>query len=122
MNLAKIPTLNNIVCANEAAKLARLKRHRCLTLPEGRVYLDSCATYHSVFMEWILENIHELDTYLTGYCNAGLLTCKEKGYLGLFEMWLRRDRIANLLFIPQLEEDGYEIYYNTNCEWVVTTP
>ncbi len=37
-------------------------------------------------------------------------------------MWLNRDGIANLLFIPQLEEDGYKIDYNTNHEWVATTP
>ncbi len=37
-------------------------------------------------------------------------------------MWLNCDRIANLLPIPQLEEDRYEINYNTKREWVVTTP
>ncbi len=58
-------------------------------------------------MYWILDIIHEVDTYLTGHCNTGLLTCKENGYLSLFEMWFNRDGIANLLSIPQLEEDGY---------------
>ena len=31
----------------------------------------------------------------------------------VFKMWLNRNGIANLLSIPQLEEDGYVIDYNT---------
>ena len=30
--------------------------------------------------------------------------------------------MANLLLIPCLEVDGYNISYNTKKEWVVTTP
>ena len=30
--------------------------------------------------------------------------------------------IANLLSVPQLEADGFTIDYNTNRDWVVTTP
>ena len=78
--------------------------------------------HHSVFVDWILDNIHEVDTYFTGHCNTGSLTCKEKGYLGLFKMWLNHDGIANLLSIPQLEENRYQIDYNIRCDWVVTTP
>ena len=35
---------------------------------------------------------------------------------------MNRQGIANLLSIPQLEEDGYVIDYNTNRDWVVITP
>ncbi len=112
MNLENMPSLNEIACANTTIKPTRSKWHQCLTLPEGRVYMDICAIYHSVSVEWILDNIHEVDTYLTGLCNAGLLTCKENGYLGLFEIWLNCDGIANLLSIPQLKEDVYGIDYN----------
>ena len=28
----------------------------------------------------------------------------------------------NLIYIPQLEKDEYVIYYNTNRDWIVTTP
>ena len=37
-------------------------------------------------------------------------------------MWLNRNDITNLLSIPQLEEDGYMIDYNTTRNWIVTTP
>ena len=37
-------------------------------------------------------------------------------------MWLNRNGIGNLLSIPQLEEDGYIVDYNTKWDWVVTTP
>ncbi len=36
-------------------------------------------------------------------------------------MWLNQDGIANLLSIPQLEEDGFSID-KTNIKWVVITP
>ncbi len=32
------------------------------------------------------------------------------------------DWIINLLLIPQFNENGYLIAYNTKCTWVVTTP
>ena len=37
-------------------------------------------------------------------------------------MWLDCNGIANLLSIPQLEEDGYIIDYNAARNWEVTTP
>ena len=37
-------------------------------------------------------------------------------------MWLNEKGITNLLSILQLEEDGYVVDYNTNRDWVVTTP
>ena len=65
--------------------------------------------------------MHEVEVYLKGHCNAGVTTCKEQGYYGVFKMWLNRNGIANLLSIPQLEQDGYIINYNTKRDWVVTT-
>ena len=46
----------------------------------------------------------------------------EKGTYGLWEFWLNSQGIANLLSIPQLERDGYEVDYNTKRKRVVTTP
>ena len=93
-----------------------------LRLSEHKLFLDSCATYHSVFVEWCLKNVHEVKRYLKGHCNAGVTICKEQGYYGAFKMWLNRNGIANLLSIPQLERDGYTVDYNTKRNWVVTTP
>ena len=36
-------------------------------------------------------------------------------------MWVDEQGMANLLLIPSLEADGYNISYNTKKEWVVTT-
>ena len=93
-----------------------------LKLCDWKLYLDSCATYHSVFADWCLRNVHEVEVHLKGHCNAGVTTCKEQGYYGVFKMWLNRNGIANLLSIPQLEQDGYTITYSTSSDWVVTTP
>ena len=50
----------------------------------------------------------------------GVSTSKEKGAYGLWSFWLNEKGIVNLLSIPQLEKDGYTIYYNTKRDWVVT--
>ena len=93
-----------------------------LTLCTWKLYLDSCATYHSCFVDWCLDNIETVDTVLRGNCNAGVTTTNTKGYFGLFHMWLNKKGIANLLSIPQLEEDGYRVTCDTNTEWAVYTP
>ena len=36
----------------------------------------------------------------------------------MFEFWLNKHGIANLLSIPQLEEDGFTVN-KTNTEWVI---
>ena len=93
-----------------------------LTLDAYKLYLDSCATYHSVFVEWCLDNITADGVVLRGNCNAGVTTSTQKGYYGLFHMWLNKQGIANLLSIPQLEADGYRVTCDANMEWAVYTP
>ena len=93
-----------------------------MTLDTWKLYLDSCATYHSAFVDWMLDNVREVNAVLKGNCNAGVTTSSVKGYYGLFDMWLNKKGIANLLSIPQLERDGYEVDYNTKRDWVVIAP
>ena len=50
--------------------LGKLRSPR-LKLCDWKLYLDSCATYHSVFADWCLSNIHEVEVHLKGHCNAG---------------------------------------------------
>ena len=92
------------------------------TLDPHKLYLDSCATYHSAFVRDMLNDVKTVGMVLQGNCNAGVSTSKEKGAYGLWSFWLNEKGIANLLSIPQLEKDGYTIDYNTKRNWVVTTP
>ena len=70
------------------------------TLSPWKLYLDSCATYSSMFVKWFLDNIGPSPYHLKGHCNAGTLTCKEQGYYGPFKMWLNSQGITNLFLIP----------------------
>ena len=70
-----------------------------LKLSPTKVFLDSCATYHSGYGDWLMKNIHKVERHLKGHCNAGVTVCKEQGYLGAFKMWLNHNGIANLLSI-----------------------
>ena len=44
-------------------------------LDPNKLYLDSCATYSSMFIDWALNNISPSKVHLKGHCNAGGLTC-----------------------------------------------
>ena len=67
------------------------------TLHPHKLYLDSCATYHSVFVRNMLSNVKTSNTVLQGNCNAGMSTSAEKGVYGLWTFWLNEKGIANLL-------------------------
>jgi len=62
-------------------------------------------------------------TTLRGECNAGEVFSNEKGMLlDMFCMWLVQHGIANLLSIPCLERDGYQVSYDTKTCWLVKCP
>ena len=48
--------------------------------------------------------------------------CTQVGDLGIFKMWLNEGGIANLLSIPQLEKDGFQVMSDTLGEWIVHSP
>jgi len=76
-----------------------------------------------MFTEQHLEDIKKSDVTLRGHCNAGTSFADEKGrYLDLFELWLVRHGIANLLSIPRLEKDGFRITYDTRTTWEIHCP
>ena len=70
----------------------------------------------------MLENVQIVNAVLRGNCNTGVTKTNRKGYYGLFEFWLNEHWIANLLSIPQLEKDGFDVDYKTKQNWIVTTP
>ena len=57
-------------------------------LDAHKLYLDSCVTYPSSFVRWMVGNVHQVSTVLQGKCNAGISTSYEKGFLGLWEFWI----------------------------------
>ncbi len=91
------------------------------TLPLWVQFLDSCVTYHLMIIELYLTGICELHIHLKRHCNAGVLTCTQKGDWGPFKFWVNKHGIANLLSIPQLEEDDYTVD-KTNKVWTIITP
>ena len=95
---------------NHGVALAKSGRK---TLPWWALFLDSCATYHSMFATKFLTKVHEASDHLKGHCNAGVLVCEKQGYYGPFKMWLNPKGIADLLSIPQLEADGFKVDYAT---------
>eukprot|EP00957_Ditylum_brightwellii_P054266 4110519-Ditylum_brightwellii.AAC.1 len=52
------------------------------TLDPHKLYLDSCATYHSAFVRDMLSDMKAMGTILQGNCNTGVSTSKEKGAYG----------------------------------------
>ena len=75
--------LNGIGMSNQGLSKSKPVR---LKLCNSKLYIDSCATHHSVFADWCLNNVHELEVYLKGHCNAGVTVCKEQGYYRVFKL------------------------------------
>ena len=70
----------------------------------------------------MLDGVGKSGTTLVGNCNAGVTSSTQKGYYGKFQMWINKNGMANLLYIPCLEQEGYHIKYYSYEEWVVKTP
>jgi hypothetical protein len=86
----------------------------CKTLDPQQLYLDSTSSFHQVFTEEHLDNLHFAGATLCADCNTGTNFATEKGwYCNLFHLWLVRNSIANLLSLPQLEADGFTVSYHT---------
>ena len=92
------------------------------TLELWKLYLDICATYHTAFVTWLLDDVEDVNTTMVGNYNNGVKLFSLKDYYGKFHMWINKNVMENLLSIPCLKEEGYHIDYASNKEWVVTKP
>ena len=87
-----------------------------------KLYLDSCASYHTFFLEEFLTDVEESDATMTGRCNAGTTITKIKETYGDLQVWINNKGIADLISIPMMEAGGYIVSTHTHTYWVVTTP
>ena len=97
---------------SEKPVLAELPGLR-FTLDWWKVYLDSCATYHTFFVKECLRGIYMSKTIMNGSCNAGTVSTRKKGWFGEFEVWYNKNGMANLLSTPILEAAGCVISTHT---------
>ena len=95
--------LSSIPAAYKTPTRKRAPARRITTNP-NRLYLNSAATYHSIFCLRYMKNVRDAGRNLQGNCNAGVKTCTKVGDLGVFKMWINKKGIANLLSIPQVSE------------------
>jgi hypothetical protein len=66
-----------------------------------------------MFVHIYLKGLFDSPVTLRQNCNAGYKLVNKKGYCLGFEFWYSPGGIANLLSIPQLEEEGHRIKYQT---------
>ena len=97
-------------------KKKRVPSMKRATTDPKKLYLDSAATYHSMFITWYLKNVRDAGKTIRGNCNAGVKLCTKVGDLGFFKMWINEGGIANLLSIPQREKDGFRVRSDTHEE------
>ena len=88
-----------------------------MTLDWWKLYLDSCASYHTFFVKEFLMNIYECAGAMNRNCNAGTKRITKRGYYGRLRVWLNENGIANLISIPKIEADGYVFRTDTKGEW-----
>jgi hypothetical protein len=85
------------------------------------LYLDSAATQHSMASVQYLSRRHTTRSALRQHCNAGTTLTNRVGYWNGFRFWENPEGIANLMSLPQLELEGYEVYKNPH-EWYAISP
>eukprot|EP00804_Cyclotella_cryptica_P002560 CCRYP_010401-RA/>CCRYP_010401-RA protein AED:0.15 eAED:0.13 QI:0/0/0/0.5/1/1/8/0/1350 len=86
---------------------------RRATCNRNKIYLDSCATNHTIFAGEYASNIHKVAVGLRQNCNAGSSVTRRMGFWSRFKLWYSPNGIANLLSVPRLEQDGYRIEMST---------
>ena len=71
-----VPTIETTVVQGKHVLFAAVKKSpvKRFTLDLHKLYLDSCATYHSAFVRWVLDDVKTVTTVLQGNCNAGVCT------------------------------------------------
>ena len=93
------------------------------TLDPHWLYHDSTSSFHQVYTEEHVDNLRLAGATLRADCNAGTNFATKKGwYVALFNHWLVRNSITNLLSLPQLEADGFRLSYHTGEKWIVMIP
>jgi hypothetical protein len=93
-----------------------------LTCGENKLFLDSCATNHTMCTEKFLTRLHVTKVYLRQNCNAGSKLTNRQGYWNGIPFWVNDTGIANLLSVPKLEKSGWKIQYETGGEWQALSP
>ena len=72
-----------VALANASSRSAKVAPKKSIdvryTLDRWKLYLDSCATYHSFIAKEFLRNIKYGDMTLTGSCNAGTTITNTRG-------------------------------------------
>ena len=89
----------NPVIPAQKKDLPQKKQVVRFTLLWWKMFLDSCATYHTVLLTWFLNNAENSDTTLVRKFNARVSSYSLKGYYGKFHMWINKNRMANFLSI-----------------------
>jgi hypothetical protein len=80
-------------------------------------------SFHQVFTVENLDKLRFAGAIFCADCNVGTnFTTKKGWYCNLFDLWLVRNGIADLLSFPQLEADGFMVSYHIGGNWIITTP
>ena len=73
-----------------------------------------------MFTDKHLNDVHKLDRFLCRHYNDGVSHADEKGMCySIFNMWLVRKIIRNIIYLTRLENDGFCVTYDTIKFWVV---
>ena len=61
-----VPTIETTDVQGKHVLLAAVKNSpvKCFTLDSHKLYLDSCATYHSAFVRWMIDDVKTVTTVM----------------------------------------------------------
>ena len=88
----------------------------------NKLYLDTCASHHSMFASEYLHSVRKSKVALRQNCNAGSKVANRIGKWRDFLFWENKGGIANLLSVPKLQKDGYQVTIKTGEPVSIASP
>ena len=93
---------------------------RRTTCDRGKLYPKMCTMNHTMCVIKALDRVHTTGVKLHQHCNASTTT--KMGYWCESKFWVSKNGMANLLLVPQLEKDGYQLEYQSGGGWLIHLP
>ena len=90
---------------------------------QKRVYLNTCLSFHYMFNDENLNDVIRVACLIRRQCNACVSHDNEKRlWYSILDMWLLRNVIENLIFLPRLENDSLRVTFDKIKSWVMHCP
>ena len=98
---------------NGISVLLKKKSKQREKLHPNKIYPDKFYTYDQMYNEEIITDMTERNSCIFVHCNPGTTSTNKEVHFGSIKCCLNKERISNIYSIPNLEEMGFLITYDS---------